>query len=453
MSACEKALDYSKKIKIDECESVSSKRHVLTVRITDSEIVEVKQNIEQKLGIRIINQKKIAGAQTSIIKDIPRMFEQAQIASSHMRPKDFWKSLPANSSYSKIDRIFDAKLTEVEGSKAADIAQEMINSSQNPKISSISGSLNIVSEDFEIENSNGLYCSSPATYISGLINAESTEGIVAVSGIGQQSCRTLDCFSPEKIGQDAAQMCIDSTNPQNCELGTYSIIFEPYSVGELLAFVFSSNFSLKVFSEKKSCFSENLDQKVADENFTLVDDPHAPEGIGSKPFDDEGVATKPSNLIEKGVFKNTFSDSFNAFKEDKETSANASRPGSPMGRDAEPIPIPSPHNLRITNGNQSQEDMIKDTKHGLLVGRLWYTYAVNPIKGDFSCTARSGIKIIENGEIKNPGRSVRIIQNLPKLLQNISAIGNDSRNVLQWASLPSITPSLKVDRVKVIPIK
>ena len=53
-----------------------------------------------------------------------------------------------------------------------------------------------------------------------------------------------------------------------------------------------------------------------------------------------------------------------------------------------PIPISAPHNLRIDAGNSSQEDMIKDTKHGLLVGRLWYTYAVNPIKGDFSCTAR-----------------------------------------------------------------
>ena len=40
----------------------------------------------------------------------------------------------------------------------------------------------------------------------------------------------------------------------------------------------------------------------------------------------------------------------------------------------------------------TQDEMIQDTKHGLLVGRLWYTYAVNPIKGDFSCTARSGIK-------------------------------------------------------------
>jgi PmbA protein len=93
--------------------------------------------------------------------------------------------------------------------------------------------------------------------------------------------------------------------------------------------------------------------------------------------------------------------------------------------------------------------MIRDTKHGLLVGRLWYTYAVNPIKGDFSCTARSGIQIIENGEVIGPGRSVRIVHNLTNLLNNISDIGKDQSRVMQWASLPSITPSIKVENISV----
>ena len=96
--------------------------------------------------------------------------------------------------------------------------------------------------------------------------------------------------------------------------------------------------------------------------------------------------------------------------------------------------------------------MIKNTKKGLLVGRLWYTYAVNPERGDFSCTARSGIKIIENGKIKSPGKSVRIVHNLPVLLQNISSIGNDARNVLNWHSLPTITPSIQVEGIKAFSI-
>ena len=280
----------------------------------------------------------------------------------------------------------------------------------------------------------------------------SEEGESSVSGIGHECCRTLDKFPVEKLGHDAKKMCVDSINSKKCENDTYSIIFEPYAIGELLAFVFASNFSLRLFSEKKSCFSNNLQEEIAVEEFSLIDDPHVSEGIGTKPFDDEGVKTNLNKFIDKGIFKNTFSNLFDSYKENKDTTGNAARQGSPMGRSSEPIPISTPHNLKIEAGNTSQEEMIKDTKHGLVVGRLWYTSAVNPIKGDFSCTARSGVRIIENGEIKNPGKQVRIIYNLPILLKNISAIGNDPKNVLPWAAFPSITPSIKVENIKTISI-
>ncbi|MGI0017109.1 MAG: metallopeptidase TldD-related protein, partial [Nitrosotalea sp.] len=123
----------------------------------------------------------------------------------------------------------------------------------------------------------------------------------------------------------------------------------------------------------------------------------------------------------------------------------------PMGRQANPIPITLPHNLRVSNGDFTKDDIIKDTKKGLLIGRLWYTYPVNPERGDFSCTARSGIKIIESGKI-SPGKSVRIVHNLKTLLENISAVGNDSKNILQWSSLPSITPTVKVNNIRATPL-
>ncbi|NNM02755.1 MAG: TldD/PmbA family protein, partial [Nitrosopumilus sp.] len=225
--------------------------------------------------------------------------------------------------------------------------------------------------------------------------------------------------------------------------------FEPYSVGELLAFVVAANFNFKTLTEKKSCFSNNFDKQIAVELLSLIDDPHALEGIGTKSVDDEGIETKKQSLIDKGFFKSTFSNLFDSYKEREQSSGNGLRLGSPLGKSSEPIPIAAPHNLKINPGKSSQEDMIKDTKRGLLVGRLWYTYAVNPIKGDFSCTARSGIKIIENGKIKGPGKSVRIIHNLCTMLKNITEIGNNQRNVIQWASLPSITPSLKAENISV----
>jgi PmbA protein len=450
LSACEKVLSKAKSLHLDECEAFFVERKITTVRITDSEIAELKQNQERGLAVRIIHEKRIGSAKTTNFEN--NIVEKALQSTSLVKPKNFWKSLPSNTKFPTVEKTFDKKLAEISGIEVSDIAQEMINAAKQQKITTISGSLNIVSENIEIVNSNGLNCTDKATYIAGNINADSDYGITPVSGVGAVSSRTANNFSAETIGKDAAEMCINSINPESCQSETYSIIFEPYAVGEMLAFVFSSNFNLKTYSEKRSCFVDKIGKNIATENFNLIDDPHHPEGIGSKSFDDEGVSTLPQHLIKSGVFTNTFSDSFYAFKEGKKSTGNASRMGSPMGRNAQPIPFPLPHNLRIDGKGETQDEIIKNTKKGLLVGRLWYTYPVNPERGDFSCTARSGIRIIENGVIKKPGKSVRIVHNLPTLLQNVSAIGKDTKNVLQWSSLPCITPSIKVEGVKVVPI-
>ena len=450
MSALDKAITHSKKIGVDEFEIIAIKKNITTVRITDSEIVEIKQNFDKSYGMRLIHQKRITSLQTTNIEKITDVMDEGLKTTIKLKPRKFWKGLPYKEENIRLEGTFDKKLKQISGSNATDIAQNMINSSENKKIDTITGSLNIVYENFELSNSNELNFNTESTYISGIINAESEHSTSPVSGIGHACGRTLSKFSPEQIGLDAKNMCIDSINPQKINSEKYSIIFEPYSVGELLAFVVAANFNFKTFKERKSCFSNNFKNKISTEEFNLIDDPHIPEGIGTKSIDDEGIKTEKIKLIENGIFKNSFSNLYDSYKEgEKESSGNAIRMGSPMGRSAEPIPISAPHNLTITQGSSSQEDMIKDTKHGLLVGRLWYTYAVNPIKGDFSCTARSGIRIIENGKIKGPGKSVRIVHNLPTLLKNISDIGNDQRRVMQWASLPSITPSIKVEDIAV----
>ncbi len=449
MSALEKALNNAKKLKIDECDITLVKKKIITVRITDSEIVEIKQNFDQSFGIRLIHDKKITSMQTTNEEEIEQTMLRALSASSNLKSREFWGGLPSKTEHIQLEGTFDEKLEHISGSESMNIAQNMIDAAKNDKVNTITGSLHIISEKFELMNSNGLDFSNKATYISGIINAESEIGQTPVSGIGHACGRTFSNFSPEQIGKDAKTMCIESINPQKIDSDVYSIIFEPYSVGEILAFVVASNFNFKTFSEKKSCFSNSYEKEIAVKELDLVDDPHIPEGIGTKSIDDEGIKTKKQNLIEKGIFKNTFSNLFDSYKEENQSTGNASRSGSPMGRSSEPIPTSSPHNLKIMQGDYSQEEMIKETKHGLLVGRLWYTYAVNPIRGDFSCTARSGIRIIKNGEIVGPGKPVRIIHNLPNMLKNISAIGNNQRNVIQWASLPSITPSLKAENIAV----
>ena len=262
MYALEEALNHSKKLKFDECEIVCVKRKITTVRITDSEIFELKQNFDENYGIRIIHDKKIISSQTSSNKELKKLIEESGKTISQLKSREFWKSLPHELKSNSLEKLYDKKLDEISGSKITDIAQNMINHSLDDKINSISGAINIVSENFQIANSHGLFASDKGTYISGIINADSDFGKFEVSGIGQGCCRTLDKFSAEQIGNDAKTMCVESINPQKCENQEYTIIFEPYSVGELLAFVAASNFNFETYSEKKSCFSNKKKEKI-----------------------------------------------------------------------------------------------------------------------------------------------------------------------------------------------
>ena len=425
-------------------------KNITTVRITDSEIAETKYNQEESVAIRIINEKRIISARSS--DNEKNLLERILETRSVIKPQNFWKTLPFPSKIKTLNKTYDPRLANMPDTFAVDITNEMINSASHKDITRISGSLNIVSEKFHIMNTNGVDCSDNSTFIAGTINTESETGNHPVSGIGAACSRTLDGFSAHKVGNDALEMCVSSINPKKVEQDSYQIIFDPYAFGDLLAFVFSANFNLKTYSEKRSCFSDKLGDKISSESITIIDDPHIPEGIGSKPFDDEGNPTTPQHLIKSGIFANLFSDSFEAFKNETNSSGNAARPGSPMGRSTQSIAIPLPHNLKVSEGDFTRDEIIRDTKKGLLIGRLWYTYSVNPEQGDFSCTGRSGIKIIENGNITGPARSVRIVHNLKALLMNISSVGNNSRNILQWHSLPSITPTVSVASIRATPL-
>lgn len=450
------AVNIALKLGADEAESFLVDREIITIRIADAQIAEAKGIREHGLALRIVKNKSIGAAGTSLIDDehLASSASDAISAANLMEPKSEWKSLPKPSKITPVDGCYDEKLEKLDTEQCVSIALKMLDSAlQFDKVTSVSGSLHVVKENVYLANSNGINLQDKGTYIVGNINADvKAVNDGTVSGVGFGAARTLGSFHPELIGAEAGDMATRTVDAKKCEEDTYSVIFEPYALGELLSFVFAYNFNAKSYQDKRSCLYGKLRKQVAVEQFTLQDDPRARDCLGSKPFDDEGVPTQTRNLIENGTFKNIIYDTFYAAKDNVESTGNASREGYPVGRSADPIPFPSIHNIVIKSGDYSKEEIIKDTKKGLLVGRLWYTYPVNPEKGDFSCTARSGIFVINDGEIVVASKMVRIIDNLQRLLMNISAVGKDQKQVMQWHALPALTPSLRVDGIKAIPV-
>ena len=89
MSVCETALSKAKVSHIDECEAFFVERKVITVRITDSEIAEIKQNQDRSLAVRIIHQKRIGSATTSNLDEINKVVDDALKSTSLVKPKNY----------------------------------------------------------------------------------------------------------------------------------------------------------------------------------------------------------------------------------------------------------------------------------------------------------------------------------------------------------------------------
>jgi PmbA protein len=164
-----------------------------------------------------------------------------------------------------------------------------------------------------------------------------------------------------------------------------------------------------------------LDKQIASSKFTLTDNPHIPQAHGSRWFDYEGVATGQRTIIENGILKTYFIDTYNANR--MQTSPTISGPSI----------------LTFQSGDKDQNGLIAQLKKGILVTGFNGGNSNNST-GDFSF----GIEgfLIENGQLSKPISEMNVTGNLITLWESLLEIGNDARTNSSWR-----TPSLLFDNV------
>jgi len=162
----------------------------------------------------------------------------------------------------------------------------------------------------------------------------------------------------------------------------------------------------------------------------VVDDSTIPGGFGTSPFDGEGVPSRRTVVIEKGVLKSYLLNTYTAKKLGLQTTGNAARalagnPGIGYG------------NLFLEKGARTAHQIIADIKQGLYVVDL-LGFGVNLVTGDYSRGA-TGIWI-ENGELTYPVEEITVAGNLKEMLNNIVEVGSD----LEFRSAVA-APTLRID--------
>jgi PmbA protein len=257
------------------------------------------------------------------------------------------------------------------------------------------------------------------------------------SGHGVECSSTIKGFDPSRAGRKAGEIARMAKNPKEGVEGRYDVIFDPLISGALLGMWggMTSAFAVMI---QRSIFVGKLGQKVASDTVTMRDVP-AQYSMSNRVFDDEGVPVKENVLIDKGILKTYVHNTSTAKIFKTETTGNAG------------LVYPNPWNLELDAGGISKDEMFKDVKRGLYLTNTWYTRFQNFATGDFSTIPRDGMFLIENGELKQSWKDVRISDNALRMLNNVAGISKERQHVHWWgeADPPSLSPYILMKDVQI----
>ena len=213
-----------------------------------------------------------------------------------------------------------------------------------------------------------------------------------------------------KLGTEAGRRAVARLNPGKLSSGTMPVVFDP-RVGSSLVGHLMSAINGSAIARKTSFLLGREGEPVFGEGITIRDDPHRPRGLRSKPFDGEGLATRPRNIVEHGRVTGWLLDSASARQLGLEPTGHATRGvgGSPGA---------SATNVDLLPGTLSKAELIADIKLGVYLTEL-IGQGVNGVTGDYSRGA-SGY-IIENGEITTPVAEITIAGNLIDMFRALVA--------------------------------
>jgi PmbA protein len=220
--------------------------------------------------------------------------------------------------------------------------------------------------------------------------------------------------APEYVGRTAAQRALRRLNAVKVDTQKVPVVFEPRTARSLLDNIFEAVHGMSIYRQE-SFLAGKLGEKVACEALTVIDDGTLPGLFGTSPFDDEGVASRRTVVIERGVLKNYLLNTYAGRKLGMKTTGNASRGltgNAGIGHG----------NFFIEKGVQTPEQIIAGIANGFYVTELM-GFGVNIVTGDYSRGA-AGLWI-RNGELAFAVSEVTIAGNLNEMLKAIEVIGSD----------------------------
>lgn len=362
-------------------------------------VIRVQASYGKRSGAASINQFD----DDSLRRVVGRAQETARFA-----PEDP-ESMPLLSEQSYPDRSFyDEATANAAPETRANIARHAIELARKANLVA-AGFITNSGSMTALGNSRGLFAYDrlSRTTFSNTVRTREGNG----SGWAGTNADRMDQMNAPALVDTAAEKAVLSRNPRTLEPGTYTVILEPAAVADLLLYL-GFQFNARSADEGRSFFSKKgggtkRGEKVVSDKVTIWSDPADPRAPGPL-FADEGLPTARTMWIENGVLSNLTYSRFWAEK-------------------MKASPVPSPVNIIMKGGTGSIADLVRSTKNGVLVTRLWYIRFLDPQSVLLTGLTRDGVFKIENGRIRHALRNFRFNDSPISVLSKLDAMSREVR--------------------------
>ncbi|MCG8589925.1 MAG: TldD/PmbA family protein [Proteobacteria bacterium] len=438
------AIEAARKAGADQVDVVLAEGDALEARVRDAAVDFVTQSRERVLGLRVLvsgrdgNRTAVTSSSDWTEPTIAKLAGET-VALARTTAEDPAAGLPDGGFASDWpdlglsdagDRGVSVE-ARIEDAKRAEGAARGL----DPRITNSEGSQ--VSSDFSritYANSAGFTGSYETASHSLFSEPLATEGESMQRDYWLTVGHTLaDLEDPAAVGRRAAERALRRLGGRPVPTCEVPILFDAMTARSLVGHIAGCVSGYAVY-RGSSFLAEKRGEAIANARVTVVDDGRRPGGLGSKPFDGEGLPTRRTPVVTGGVLENWLLDTYSARKLGLASTGNASR-GAGSG------PSVGPTNLWLEPGDATLDELVADTPRGLLVTEL-IGMGFNPVTGDYSRGA-AGLWI-ENGRIAHPVEEVTIAGNLADMLQAIDAVGSE----LTWLGRIA-APPLRVAQMTV----
>jgi|YelNatPaOPRAMG01_1025707.scaffolds.fasta_scaffold02869_7 predicted Zn-dependent protease len=414
----------------DQTEAVLLTENEGLTRFANSVIHQNTLQEDATLIVRVVKNKKIGIASSNILlkEEVEKTVKRASQIASLSPPNQEFVSLPSGKPLPQIEGFVErtAKTTPEERAEGVRKLVEMA----RPHGIKAAGAFSTSVLQVGVANTLGVeafFESTSASFSTVLLSSTS-------AGYADRESRDVSSINAEEIAEEAIKRTLDGQNPRQAEVKEMEAILLPYAVSEMFDYLAYMGLGATSFQEGRSFMNEARGKRVVSEKITLYDDALDPRGF-SMPFDFEGQPKKKVFFFQEGIAKDVVYDSFTAFKEGKESTGHALPQPNSIG----PLPL----HLVLKTGEASVEEMIKDTRDGVLITRFWYVRAVHPKLTVITGMTRDGTFKIENGKIVYPLCNMRFTASILETLAGTEMVGKEAKLERGFFG-GNLVPALKV---------